>query len=127
MSFKASEMNDVLKSLTVLDLGTPAGTISCISYEAPSSSAVVGGAQYEAGHFDVANVLSLTDLLARLKGVRVCCSLKNGNGNLSFYPDISDSLFLSSLFIVVIVVIVTCDLLCACFCFMMFVDVNCGE
>ena len=121
-------MNDVLKSLTVLDLGTPAGTISSISYEAPSSSAVVGGAQYEAGHFDVANVLSLTDLLARLKGVRVCCSLKNGNGNLSFHPDISDSLFLSSLcIVVVIVVIVTCDLLCACFCFMMFVDVNCGE
>jgi len=82
VSFKTSEMNDVLKSLTVIDMGDPCGAISSISYEAASAGGGdgLGSPQFEV---NVAGRDSLTDLLGvRLKGIRVLCSLKNRDGNI---------------------------------------------
>lgn len=85
LSFKTAEMNDVLKSLTVLDLGDPCGTISSISYEAASmggthNSLGMKTATSDEGQFDVniQSCHSFVDLLRQLKGISVQCTLKKG-------------------------------------------------
>ena len=69
LHFKAAEMNDVLKSLTALDLGD--GLIASISYE----STLPIAKQLDDISIRLTDNNSLTDLLAQAKGARVAVNL----------------------------------------------------
>ena len=69
LHFKAAEMNDVLKSLTTLDLTD--GLIASISYESTKPIEK----QLEDISIRLTDVNSLTDLLAQAKGARVVVNL----------------------------------------------------
>lgn len=69
LHFKAAEMNDVLKSLTTLDLAD--GLIASISYESTKPIEK----QLEDISIRLSDANSLTDLLAQAKGARVAVNL----------------------------------------------------
>lgn len=69
LHFKASEMNDVLKSLTALDLGD--GIIASISYESTRPI----DKQLEELSISISDRNALTELLTQVKGARVALTL----------------------------------------------------
>jgi len=71
LAFKHTEMNDVLKSLTVLDL-SGAGTIASISYE--NNKPI--DKRLDECPFSIRNMSSFIDILAELKGVEVTLEVK---------------------------------------------------
>lgn len=71
LSFSESHMNDVLKSLTVVD--TTGGQIASISYEAPSQSA-----HTDAAALSLDREQSLTSLLQNAQGASVAVLLNHG-------------------------------------------------